>query len=353
MHLKHKTAVALLATLALAAPGGAHAATRTPRMGHAPVQGLLASPATCDPFADWDDDPDGSGGSSGGDDSTSNDLLPGFPYSPGASHQAIAGSAAHVIGTTPAEIEHRFVRVITANLANAGTGSRIAHLSDKELAAIARHAGQGAAADRAELLKLFATRLDVASLVRTARAFGRDPVQAAVHAYSSPGIQAAFDAAVAGLAAPPPEGGGGSGTSPYPSPSPPRPTVDMTLEEIYLEYRTAPVGSLSPAGALAETAQFAGYRLSAAYASGYFIGKGISWLIETYAPNLNDAIGATIGSMIENFWDASGEVEIGHYEAAFDDLFGFPVTNSSDPWGDWDLCDPMMYYYQTTNTCGY
>jgi energy-coupling factor transporter ATP-binding protein EcfA2 len=65
------------------------------------------------------------------------------------------------------------------------------------------------------------------------------------------------------------------------------------------------------------------------------------------------ARGATIGSMIENFWDASGEVEIGHYEAAFDDLFGFPVTNSSDPWGDWDLCDPMMYYYQTTNTCGY
>ena len=127
----------------------------------------------------------------------------------------------------------------------------------------------------------------------------------------------------------------------------------MTLEEIYLEYRTAPVGSLSPAGALSETAQFAGVRLSGAFGTGYTIGSGISWLIEHFAPNLNDAIGDTIASMIENFWDASGEVEEGHYEAAFDDLFGFPVTSSSDPWGDWDISDPMMYYYQTTNSCGF
>ncbi|MGN6111652.1 MAG: hypothetical protein ACTHOC_01355 [Luteimonas sp.] len=350
--------MALLATLAFAVPGGAHAATRTPRIGHAPVHGLVASPGYCDPFSDWDDDdPDGSGGTNGGDDSSTNDLLPGLSmhglaHVPGGGGQAIAGNAAKVIGTTPAEIEHRFVRVVTGNLANAGTASRIARLSDRELAAIAWHAGQGAAPDRAELLKLFATRLDVASLVRVARAFGRAPVQAAVHAYSSPETGAAFDAAVASLV-PPPEGGGGGGGMPYPSPSPPRPTVDMTLEEIYLEYRTAPVGSLSPAGALSETAQFAGYRLSAAYGAGYAIGTGISWLIENYAPGLNDTIGATIGSMIENFWDASSQIEQGHYEAAFDELFGFPVTSSSDPWGDWDLCDPMMYYYQTTNTCGY
>ena len=94
-------------------------------------------------------------------------------------------------------------------------------------------------------------------------------------------------------------------------------------------------------------------RLSGAFGTGYTIGSGISWLIEHFAPNLNDAIGDTIASMTENFWDASGEVEEGHYEAAFDDLFGFPVTSSSDPWGDWDISDPMMYYYQTTNSCGF
>jgi hypothetical protein len=350
MHLKHKMAVALLATLALAVPGGTHAATRTPRMGHAPVQGLVASPDPCDPFADWDDDV-----GSGSDDGTTNTLLPGLSRLPVGGHQAIAGSAAQVIGTTPAEIEHRFVRVITANLANAGTASRIARLSDKELDAIAWHAGQGAAADRADLLKLFATRLDAASLVRVARAFGRAPVQAAVHAYAGTDIRAAFDANVAGFA-PPPEGGGGGGggtTTPYPSPSPPRPTVDMTLEEIYLEYRTAPVGSLSPAGALSETAQFAGIRLSGALWLGSEIGAGISWLIENYAPNLNDSIGGTIASMIDNFWSASSEVEQGHFEAAFDELFGFPVTNSSDPWGDWGIADPMMLYYDTSGTCGY
>jgi hypothetical protein len=57
--------------------------------------------------------------------------------------------------------------------------------------------------------------------------------------------------------------------------------------------------------------------------------------------------------MIDNFWSASSEVEQGHFEAAFDELFGFPVTNSSDPWGDWGIADPMMLYYDTSGTCGY
>jgi hypothetical protein len=350
MHLKHKTAVALLATLALAVPGGAHAATRTPRIGHAPVQGMVASPDTCDPFSDWDDDV-----GDGGSDSTTNKLLPGPPRLSGEGHGSLAGNAAQVIGTTPAEIEHRFVRIVTANLANAGTASRIARLSDKELGAIAWHAGQGAATDRAGLLKLLATRLDAASLARVAHAFGRTPVQAAVHAYASPEVGSAFDAAVAGFAPPPEDGGGGGGgsTTPYPSPSPPRPTVDMTLEEIYLEFRTAPVGSLSVEGSLAETAMFAGRYLRSPLGWGTGAGLTIHFLIEEFAPWIDDDIGGTIDAMIQNFWDASGEVEQGHYEAAFDDLFGFPVTNSSDPWGDWDIGDPMMFYYQSTDSCGW
>jgi hypothetical protein len=127
----------------------------------------------------------------------------------------------------------------------------------------------------------------------------------------------------------------------------------MTLEEIYLEFRTAPVGSLSPAGALAETAQFAGMRLSAAGWAGTQIGGAISWLIQNYAPELDNAIGATIATMFDNFWLATDEVQQGHYEAAFDDLFGFPVTWSSNPWGDWDITTPMVFYYQATGSCGW
>jgi hypothetical protein len=304
----------------------------------------MASPGDCDPFADWDDDY-----------GTTNNFS-AVPHSPFARHVSRAdfGAAAQVIGTTPEAIHRNFLKVVTLNLANAGTASRVARLSDRELAAIARHAGEGAPAERAGLLKLLAQRLDGRSLVRIARAFGREPTEAAVHAYADKTIRDAFDGEIAGFKAPPEGGGGGTGgTTSYPTPSPPRPTVDMTLEEIYLEYRTAPIGSLSPAGALAETAQFAGVRLSFWFTAGTMIGTGISWLLEHYAPNVNDAIGGTISNMIENFWAASGQVEEGNFEAAIDQLLGFPVTNSSDPWGDWDIDEPMVDYYQSAEMCGF
>lgn len=353
MHLKHKMATAILAALAMAASSAADAAPRPVHATHAgheahrdTSQGLMAAP-DCDPFSDWDSDL-----------GTTNDLLPDQPASSTHGRGAtMRGAAAQAIGTTPEAIHRNFLKVVTRNLANAGTATRVARLSDRELAAIARHAAQGAPAERAGLLKLFATRLDARALARIARAFGRAPTQAAVRAYAGKATRDAFDGEIAGIMASPDDDGGGGGdaggTTSYPTPSPPRPTVDMTLEEIYLEYRTAPIGSLSPAGALAETAQFAGMRLTLAYATGYWIGTQISTLIQFFAPDLDNAIGATIGTMIDDFWAASSEVEQGHFEAAFDDLFGFPVTNSSDPWGDWDIAAPMVEYYQYTDSCVY
>jgi hypothetical protein len=350
MHFKHKMAMAVAVALAamaaspaiLAAP---HAQPTPARHANRSLQESSGA-GYCDPFADWDWEYDENAipiaGSAGGSRAS------GWITSGRAPR---AGAAAQVIGTTPEAIERNFIGVVTRNLANAGTASRIARLSDRELDGIARHASQGAPGDRAALLKLFATRLDGASLVRVSHAFGRAPVEAAVRTYADPATRAAFALGVMGLEAPP-EGGGG-GTNPYPSPSPPRPTVDMTLEEIYLEFRTAPVGSLSPAGALAETAQFVGVRLSAAGWAGTQIGGAISWLIQNYAPELDNAIGATIATMFDNFWLATDEVHQGHYEAAFDDLFGFPVTWSSNPWGDWDITTPMVFYYQATGSCGW
>jgi hypothetical protein len=354
MQFKHRMAMAVTVALAaVAASPAIHAAPHArPAPRHSASQGLQAPPESgyCDPFADWDweyykDKPLIGGAVGKAGRAASGWAVPG--------HADAAGTAARVIGTTPEVIERNFVRVVTRNLDNAGTASRVARLSERELDGIARHAAQGTPVDRAALLKLFATRLDGASLVRVAHAFGRAPVEAAVRTYADPATRAAFAIGIAGLVPPPPEGGGGGGTTPYPSPSPPRPTVDMTLEEIYLEFRTAPVGSLSPAGALAETAQFAGMRLSAAGWAGTAIGTGLSWLIQHYAPDLDNAIGATIATMIDNFWSASNEVQQGHYEAAFDDLFGFQVTWSSNPWGDWDIDTPMVSYYQSSGTCGW
>jgi hypothetical protein len=188
--------------------------------------------------------------------------------------------------------------------------------------------------------------------VRVAHAFGRAPVEAAVRAYADQPTRAAFAIGIAGLA-PPPEGGGGGGTNPYPSPSPPRPTIDMTLEEIYLEFRTAPVGGLSAEASLAETAMFVGRYLRSPAGWGTTAGLAIHFLIEEFDPEIDDAIGGTIDAMMQNFWNAADEAQQGHFESAFDSLFGFPVTWSSDPWGDWDLTQPMVFYYQSTGSCGW
>lgn len=360
MHLKHKMAAAFLAVLAMAASSAADAASRPTHATHAghdvyrgSNQGLLASP-DCDPFHDWDSDL-----------GTTNYLSPDPSASPTHGRGAtMHGAAAQVIGTTPEAIHRNFLKVVTQNLANAGTATRVARLSDRELAAIARHAAQGAPSERAGLLKLFARRLDARALVRIARAFGRAPTEAAVHAYAGRATRDAFDGEIAGIIAAPDDGGGdtggtggtgGTGTtggaiggSTYP-----RPNLNMTLEEIYLEFRTAPVGSLSPSASLAETSMYAGGWLYASWKVGNWLGDGIYALISTYAPGLDAAMGNTIASVIENMWLASDAVDQGHYEAALDDLFGLPVTTSSDPWGDWDISVPMIDYYNWSGTCGY
>lgn len=351
MHFKHRMAMAVTVALAaVAASPAIHAAPHAQRAQPAPgwhaTQGLQESSGGggCDPFSDWDWDwayYNGTpliGGPAAGAPPTSRWSAAG--------RASATGAAARVIGTAPEAIERNFIGVVTRNLANAGMAGRIARLSDRELDGIARHAAHGAPSDRAALLKLFATRLDGASLVRVAHAFGRAPVEAAVRTYADPATRAAFAIGIAGLAPPPPEGGGGG--SSYP-----RPNLNMTLEEIYLEFRTAPVGSLTPSAALAETAMYAGTWLYASYKVGQVVGNELHQLILTYDPSLDGAIGATIGSMIENFWMATGAVEQGHYEAAFDDLFGFSVTWSSDPFGDWDISTPMVEYYQSSGTCGF
>jgi hypothetical protein len=98
---------------------------------------------------------------------------------------------------------------------------------------------------------------------------------------------------------------------------------------------------------------YAGTWLYVAYKTGDALGTVLHALIQEYAPGVDRTLGEIIGSMIENFWLASDAVQQGHYEAAFDDLFGFPVTWSSDPFGDWDISSPMMDYYEASGSCMY
>jgi hypothetical protein len=364
MHFRQKMIVAAMAAIALGISPGLHAGNRPPAPDQAAARGAAPLPprdtggqglmASCDPFQyPWVDAPinddvpdDGDKFRADGGRTTGGRRLAAAaaPLMLGA-----PDAASLVIGRTPAEIDRNFIGVVTRNFESGGAAGRVARLSDHELSAIAEIVARGPGSERAGLLKVFATRMDAQSLLRVARAFGREPVTAAVNAYATPEVREDFDR-MSVL-----DGGeeGGGGDSPYPSPSPPRPTIDMTLREIYLEYRTAPVGSLSPSASFAETAMFAGERLSKAGAAGAAIGTAIHYLIEEFAPELDDAIGGTIGAMLDNFWTASTQFEQGHYESAFDSLFGFPVTWSSYPSGDWDVSAPMLFYYQSASTCGW
>jgi hypothetical protein len=75
--------------------------------------------------------------------------------------------------------------------------------------------------------------------------------------------------------------------------------LEYTIYEIYLSFRTAPVGSLSVRAALYETAVFAGSRLATAFSAGYAVGTALSQLIQIYAPDLHDSIGHGIYNVVD------------------------------------------------------
>ncbi len=274
-------------------------------------------------------------------------------------------AVASKLGVTPAAIQKNFSSVIESNLANGPTEQIIALLSDKELAAIASKYQASVGARKTPLLKTFASRLSDVSLLRVASAFDRTAVQEAVNSYSSASVKSSFSSKasfVTPMMLPPPggddpggggSGGGSGGSGGSGGGASPAPTTDMTLEDIYLEFRTAPVGSLSAPSALSETAIFAASRLVPAAAAGTAIGTGISYLIQNYDPSLDDAIGGTIAASLDNFQAAGSDIEQGHYESAYDDMFGYPLTNSFAPLGDWEVSSYMVDYYSSGGGCGW
>ena len=142
-----------------------------------------------------------------------------------------------------------------------------------------------------------------------------------------------------------------------PIPVGPAPTLDMTLYEIYLEFRTAAIGSLSVEAALYETAAFAGANLGTAFGVGLTIGTGIDWLIQTLDPPLWNMIGDTEGTIVGDcvsLWEDTTASNQTKGNALFYEAleFGQNLLDSPDPLvaydasldefeiGDWgDLAD--------------
>lgn len=166
------------------------------------------------------------------------------------------GTAPAVIGTTDAQIHANFPAIIRSNLSKPSAATILAGFSTQELQdltyAYARNTG-GNTTDLAAIISTYAP----AQMARYQAAQTN-----AINGYS--GVNPAHDhmylrASAAGV--------------------PPSTGLDSTLQEIYLDFRTFPGGSLGPTAAAWETCTYAIFNLSAAYGAGYVVGSGLNWLL--------------------------------------------------------------------------
>ena len=105
-----------------------------------------------------------------------------------------------------------------------------------------------------------------------------------------------------------------------------------------------------------ETAVYAARNLTIAYGFGYAIGTAIHWLIETYTPELDNAIGSMMDSIItnlENPYSPSGV--IGMWEEMLNNsAFRVPLGDlyNSGDWGGYGVLDDATSLFDTeSNTC--
>jgi hypothetical protein len=240
-------------------------------------------------------------------------------------------------------VQQHFAQVIEANFNSVSAERTIQRLSDRELASLAANYQAQAGYGNTRLLTILASRLSDQSLLRVASVFGKSAVEQAVVKNSSSAVKASFlekESAIIPLVAHPmmPK---------LPPPAPPTTNWTNTINQIYLDYRTSPTLNMGTAESISASGLYTLGAVYGAWQVGTQIGNGISYLIENYDPSLSDAIGGTVANMIDAGNQAASELEQGHFQSSFDALFGFPISNSSDPSGPDGLTDPMLDYYDT------
>jgi hypothetical protein len=215
----------------------------------------------------------------------------------GAIMPVMPNTSVSVIGANSAQIAAKFPGVIEANMRRPGAAVYLAGLTQTEWDHVASMYGHltGNPAGLAAIINVYA------------------PAQAAKYKAAQ-----TRDLPVPGLTGP-------------------NPTLDMTLEEIYLEFRTAPVGALSVDAALFETATYASGPLMAAGTAGYTIGQGIDWLLQTFAPNVWEGISNTVGNVVtglQKAFTAGSAAGIGENEWLLATVMGLNPNSVYDPDGD-------------------
>jgi hypothetical protein len=197
------------------------------------------------------------------------------------------------------------------------------------------------------LLDILALRLSAQQLATLTPHFGTTMVRAAV-SRSAPAKLKAMLVETGGvqLLAPPrpgrqlgPSAGPvtNAGAGPY---------LNLTPYEIYLSFRTAPVGALGVTGALYESTMLISGQLVLAYGIGYAVGSMITPLIQTYAPSLWDTIGGVLYGIVQNMSSALDTFTLGAAQFAGSASFDLGSTAQlmqstggdfgvANPWNTW------------------
>lgn len=211
-------------------------------------------------------------------------------------------------------VHRNFPQIVEQNfavLADAAFNRMFLELTPLELQALSEHYGRACAeaARQPRLLDLFAERADATRLAELAIYFGplqvRDSLMRMAPERGHHFDQALARQARASLAL-------AVGTSAPSAAAPPvaltGPTVDYTLYEIYLAYRTAPIGALSVRAALYQASMFAGGHLGIAWWAGKTVGEALAPLIEAHAPGMWESIGGAVHSVVEGLTRATEPV---------------------------------------------
>lgn len=246
-------------------------------------------------------------------------------------------------GATPGEVIANFAGIANANLKGGADERIIGSLSTTDLASLRAQHRQSTGGDDHTLWKILAPRLSDDALLKVAAVFGRSAVTQAVDAYSSPAVKASFFTKLAEVQ----PIGDSTSTPAMQLPPPPPPSTDWTdtLRDIYLDYRTSPTLDMGVGESLSATTIYAATGLYLSWEAGTAIGTWINNQIQTDDPSLSDAIGGTVANMLTAAVQSYDELQEGQYEASFDNLFGLPISDSSNPSGPDGLTDPMVMYY--------
>lgn len=224
------------------------------------------------------------------------------------------------LGLTSAQIQQKFPSIIEQNLSATRVQWVLTQMTNQEL-----------------------SDLGMAYVRATAGATGK--LDAVVIAHASPLTKIRWGQAKAGSLLGGNSGTGGSGAGGKQCPGClvrgfvsvqglPAVNVDMTFNEIYLEFRTATEGALSRSGAMFETLNFIASRTTIAYAAGYGVGTIATKIMERYCPDIMVTIGGTIDAALYNISHATTGWGQGSATAHLDDLFQQPViySNPGDYW---------------------